>query len=133
MEKYYKVKTVKSGDGIMVYGGEIHGVDFLEKSLILAILFAPVDGDLPEENVTQIMETEDGKKINTQGIYSDSTIKILKVNSPAKAIMPKHSHPGKEWLHVLKGKFKIKYYRGNDILVLTLMILLTIFKLNGGF
>ena len=111
----YKNINLKTGQGVMIDGCEIHRVEFSDNAIVKAFLFPPIDKDLPEQG-QEVVE----KKFKLTGIYSDKDVKIVRASGGK--IFPKHRHPGKEWIEVVKGCVTVYYYR--SILAVGLFLLL---------
>ena len=117
----YKKETIDAGQGILIEAEDIHRVTLSDGAIVKAILLPPIDSDLPEQGETQKMEG-----LTITGIYSDKDIKIVKACGGKS--FPKHSHPGKEWLEVVKGKITIYHYRE----LLAIGLIFFIFVMSKG-
>jgi len=98
----------------MIYAEEVHKVEFSEDAIARGISFAPVDPDYPIQG--EVVKFND---FELTGIYSDQDVRVVICKNGK--MFPKHSHPGKEWIEVLKGRITVYCYK---VLIVGLLLLL---------
>lgn len=104
----FRQRTVKAGYGVMVCAEQIHRVAFSDGAVVKCHSYGPVEPDFPIQG-----ETKEAKGFILTGIYSDKELKVIKCKSKDKGknTFPVHSHPGNEWIEVVKGSIVIYCYK----------------------
>jgi len=118
----YRQKTVREGQGVLIASEEIHKVTFQDDNTVVkAFLFPPIDSDLPEQG-----EVQEINGFTITGVYSDKDVKVVMAKNGKQ--FPKHRHPGKEWIEVIRGKVVVYHYR--ELLAMG-MVMFSSFLIRG--